>query len=57
LEKLFLFPGQGSTKFHFLIYFPWEVGFSGISRMKDVDVFAKNMFRDMVMEKMTGLKY
>jgi hypothetical protein len=26
-------------------------------QMKDVDVFLKNMFGDMVMEKMTGLKY
>jgi hypothetical protein len=25
--------------------------------MKDVDVFPKNIFVDMVMEKMTGLKY
>jgi hypothetical protein len=26
-------------------------------QMKDADVFPKNMFGDMVMEKMTGLKY
>jgi hypothetical protein len=26
-------------------------------QMKDVDVFPKNMFGDMVMEKITGLKY
>jgi hypothetical protein len=26
-------------------------------QMKDVDVFQKNMFEDIVMEKMTGLKY
>jgi hypothetical protein len=25
--------------------------------MKDFDVFPKKMFEDMVMEKMTGLKY
>jgi hypothetical protein len=25
--------------------------------MKDVEVFPKNIFGDMVMEKMTGLKY
>jgi hypothetical protein len=25
--------------------------------MKDVDVFPKNMFGEMVMEKRTGLKY
>jgi hypothetical protein len=26
-------------------------------QMKDVDVFPKNMFGDIIMEKMTGLKY